>query len=311
MKFGVLMDPIGQINPHKDTSFALLLAAQARGDTLYYLLPHDLWLQDGLIWGRMQRIRVVDDDLHWYELQDPIQQPLNELDVLVMRKDPPFDMHYIYLTHLLEQAQSQGLTVLNDPRSLRDANEKLFTAWFPQCCPTTLVSADRALLQDFAEAQGHIVVKPLDGMGGGSIFQLRPEDPNLSVILETMTDNGQRLVMAQSFIPAISAGDKRILLINGEPVPYALARIPAPGDFRGNLARGATAQGRELTDRDRWICEQVGPTLRDKGLYFVGLDVIGDYLTEINVTSPTGVRELDRFFQLDIGAEFLAQMPVG
>ncbi len=298
------MDSIAAIKVHKDTSFALLLAAQARGFENYYIEPNAIWLQDGIVWGRMARISVNDDPTAWYQLDDVIEQPLVDLDILLMRKDPPINMDYYYLTYLLEQAEAQGLWVINKPSSLRDANEKLFTAWFPQCCPKTLITSQIAALKEFVIAEGEVVVKPLHGMGGASIFRAHVDDPNLNVILETITHNNQRLVMAQRFIPEIVNGDKRILLINGEPAPYALARIPRGGDFRGNLAAGGIGEGRELTDRDRWICEQVGPTLREKGLLFVGLDVIGDYLTEINVTSPTCVRELDAQFDLDIAGDF-------
>lgn len=304
-KLGMLMDPIKQIHVEKDTSFAILLAAQARGWENYYLEPQSIWLQDGICWGRMQKITVQDDPVNWFQLEDPIEQPLVDLDIFFMRKDPPFTMQYVYLTYLLEQAQHQGLTVINNPVSLRDANEKLFTAWFPQCCPKTLVTSQMDLIKEFVRNEKIAIIKPLDGMGGHSVFKASAQDPNLSVIIETLTDQGRRLVMAQHFIDKIREGDKRILLINGEPVPFALARIPHKHDFRGNLAAGAIGEGRELTERDFWICEQVGPTLREKGLIFVGLDVIGDYLTEINVTSPTCVRELDRLFQLDIAGQLL------
>ncbi len=305
IKLGMLMDPIAQINVKKDTSFAILLAAQARGWENYYLEPQSLWLQDGICWGRMGKITVEDNPEAWFQLGAAIEQPLVDLDIFFMRKDPPFNMQYIHLTYLLEQAHRQGLRVINNPASLRDANEKLFTAWFPQCCPKTLVTSQMELIKEFVHQEKIAVIKPLDGMGGRSVFKAAAQDPNLSVIIETLTEQGQRLVMAQHFIDKISEGDKRILLINGEPVPYALARVPHKHDFRGNLAAGATGEGRELSERDLWICEQVGPTLREKGLIFVGLDVIGDYLTEINVTSPTCLRELDRLFNLDIAGQLL------
>ena len=305
IKLGIIMDPIARINIQKDTSFAMLLSAQTRDWEIHYMEPHDLWLQDGLTWGKMRPLRVKDDASHWFDLDEPHSQPLVELDALLMRKDPPFNMNYIYLTYLLEQAQANGLLVINNPTSLRDANEKLFASWFPQCCPKTLVTSQANLLKEFAENEQDIVIKPLDGMAGQSIFRLNAHDFNLSVVIETMTHNEKQLVMAQRFVPDIKNGDKRIILIDGNPIPYALARIPAEGDFRGNLAAGARGEGRELTDHDQWICEQVGPTLRKKGLWFVGLDVIGDYLTEINVTSPTGVRELDRQFGLDIAGELM------
>ncbi len=304
-KLGMLMDPITHIHVEKDTSFAILLAAQKRGWENYYLESSSIWLQDGITWGRMQKITVMDNPDHWFSLEDPIEQPLVDLDIFFMRKDPPFNMNYIHLTYLLEQAERQGLRVINKPSSLRDANEKLFTAWFPQCCPNTLVTSKMDLLKDFVRQEKIAVIKPLDAMGGRSVFKASAQDPNLSVIIETLTEHGQRLVMAQHFIEKIREGDKRILMINGNPVPFALARIPSGQDFRGNLAAGAKAEGRELCDRDTWICEQVGPTLREKGLFFVGLDVIGDYLTEINVTSPTCARELDKIFHLDIAGQLL------
>jgi len=304
MKLGIVMDPIERITIKKDTSFALLLEAQERGYELFYMTPSDVWLQAGMCWGRMQELSVQDDPDRWYDFSEEIVQPLAELDMLLMRKDPPFDMHYIYLTYLLEQAEAQELLVINKPSSLRDANEKLFTAWFPQCCPNTLVSSRYDLLRDFIAEEEHVVIKPLGAMGGQSIFSVKAGDPNLNVILETMTQNQTQLVMAQRFIPEITKGDKRVLLINGEPVQYGLARIPSADDFRGNIASGAHTEGVELSDHDLWICEQVGPTLAEKGLFFVGLDIIGDYLTEINVTSPTGVRELDALFNLNIAGDF-------
>lgn len=305
MKCAVLMDPIESIAVEKDTSFALLLASQARSHENFIIEPHQLWLQDGLVWAKMRRVTVQDDATHWFDYEPYIAQPLVELDCLFMRKDPPFNMDYIYLTYLLEQAESKGLLVVNKPSSLRDANEKLYTAWFPQCCPKTLVSSCAEQINDFITHHEEVVLKPLDGMGGDSIFRVTESDPNLKVIINTMTQYGRNLTMVQQFIPDIVNGDKRIILVDGVPIPYALARIPAAGDFRGNLAAGARGEGRELTNRDHWICEQVGPSLRDKGLLFVGLDVIGDYLTEINVTSPTGVRQLDREFDLCICDDLL------
>ena len=304
IKLGILMDPIEEIKVYKDTSFAMLLEAQRRDWQSYYIRPHDIWLQDGITWGRMSAIHVKDSETNWFDLEDTIEQPLVECDVLLMRKDPPFNMRYIHLTYLLEQAEAQGLLVLNKPSSLRDANEKLFTSWFPQCCPKTLISSYIELLKEFIANEKDVVVKPLDGMGGASVFRVGQNDPNKNVILETMTKNENRFVMAQRFIPEIEKGDKRIILIDGEPVPHLLARVPAADDFRGNLASGAIGEGRELSDRDYWICQQVGPTLREKGLLFVGLDVIGDYLTEINVTSPTGIREIDRIFNINIAGRF-------
>ncbi|OGT43480.1 MAG: glutathione synthase [Gammaproteobacteria bacterium RIFCSPHIGHO2_12_FULL_40_19] len=305
MNIGFLMDPLSKINIKKDTTFAMLLASQERGFQNKIIFPEDVWLRDGIAWGHMQSVIVFDDPNHYYELGPIEEQPLVDLDVLLMRKDPPVNMQYMYLTYLLEQAESQGLLVLNKPASLRDANEKLFTAWFPHCCPKTLLTSRSDLIIDFVESVEEAVIKPLDNMGGQSVFRLSVEDPNHHVIIETVTGRGTQKVMVQQFIPEIIHGDKRILMIDGEPVPYALARVPALDDFRGNLASGAEGVGRELTDRDRWICEQVGPVLKEKGLLFVGLDVIGDYLTEINVTSPTCARELNALYGLDIAGDFL------
>lgn len=305
MKIGFLMDPLHTINIVKDTTFAMLLASQTRGFKNVVITQENIWLQNGIAWGRMQSVEVSDDIQTPFILGEIEEQPLADLDILLMRKDPPVTMDYFYLTYLLEVAEAQGLRVVNKPASLRDANEKLFTAWFPQCCPKTLVTSKADLILDFIESVENAVIKPLDSMGGNSVFQLSLNDPNHHGIIEAVTNRGHKKVMIQEFIPEIIDGDKRILMINGEPVPYALARIPAQDDFRGNLAANANYEGRELTDRDRWICEQVGPVLKDKGLLFVGLDVIGDYLTEINVTSPTCARELDKLFELDIAGDFL------
>ncbi len=305
VRLGVVMDPIGSIKIAKDSTFAMLLAAQARGWELYYLEQPDLYLAGNRAHGRLRPLQVQDDPAGWYSLGEPQAQPLAALDVILMRKDPPFDMDYVYSTYLLELAEAEGVLVVNRPQSLRDANEKLFTAWFPRCTPPTVVSAQADILRGFLAEQGDVILKPLDSMGGASIFRVREGDPNLGVILETLTRHGTRLTMAQRFIPEIREGDKRILLVDGEPVPYALARIPAPGETRGNLAAGGRGEGVPLSDRDRWICEQVAPTLREKGLLFVGLDVIGDWLTEINVTSPTCIRELDALYDLDIAGRLM------
>ncbi|NQZ54703.1 MAG: glutathione synthase [Piscirickettsiaceae bacterium] len=302
---GIVMDPISAITIKKDSSFAMLLAAQAKGWSLFYMEQQDLFLTQGIVYADMKPLKVMEDPDHWFEFGDSQTLPLADLDVVLMRKDPPFDMEYIYSTYLLEQAQAAGVLVINNPQSLRDANEKLYTAWFPQCCPATLVTRKAELIRSFHQQHHDIILKPLDGMGGASIFRVKENDPNFSVIIETLTNHGKTSVMAQQFIPEIIDGDKRILMINGEPVPYALARIPAKGETRGNLAAGGRAEGRPLTDRDRWICQQVGPTLREKGLLFVGLDVIGNYLTEINVTSPTCIRELDQQFNLNIAGDLM------
>ncbi len=302
IKLGVVMDPIATITPYKDTTFAMLLEAQARGWEINYLELGDLSLRNGRPLGDCRPLRVMDDNQHWYELGERQLRPLEELDVILMRKDPPVDNQYLYATYLLELAERAGTLVINRPQGLRDANEKLFTAHFPQCCPPTLVSRRGSDLRAFVHEQEKAVLKPLHGMGGASVFVTQAGDPNLSVIIETLSEHEQRYVMAQRYLPEISAGDKRILMINGEPVEYALARIPAAGESRGNLAAGGRGEGVPLSDRDRWICEQVAPTLRAHGLIFVGLDVIGDYLTEVNVTSPTCVRELDRIYGLNICA---------
>ncbi len=300
---GVIMDPVDSIKIHKDSTYAMLVEAQQRGWIIEYFEQQDLCLRDGKALGRSRRLVLDPGADPWFELQERGDRELAELDVILMRKDPPFDMEYVYCTYILERAEADGVLIVNRPSSLRDANEKLFTAWFPQCCAATMVGRALRLFHEFLDEHGDIVVKPLDGMGGASIFRIRVGDPNLNVILETITAYGSRFAMAQRYIPDIAhSGDKRILVIDGEPIPYALARIPAPGESRGNLAAGASGRGVELTDRDRWICAQVAPELRRRGLLFVGLDVIGDYLTEINVTSPTCIRELDDLYNLNIAA---------
>ncbi len=300
IKLGMVMDSIDHINIKKDTSFAMLLEAQARGWELHYMELNDLYLRNGRTYARTRTLTVERNSLQWYQVISEQDIPLDELNVILMRKDPPFDQEYIYATYLLERAENRGVYVVNKPQSLRDANEKLFTAWFSQCCAETLVAREPSRIRSFLLEQGEIILKPLDGMGGTSIFHIRQDDPNLSVILETMTQYKSRYIMAQKYIPEIKDGDKRILMIDGEAVPYALARIPAEGETRGNLAAGGRAEGRPLTEQDWRITRQVGPTLREKGLVFVGLDVIGDKLTEINVTSPTCVQELDKQFGLNI-----------
>ena len=307
-RLGIVMDPIDRIKVAKDSSFAMLLAAQRRGWELNYLEVGDLHLADGEVWARTRGLEVRDDPADWYTLRDERTQRLGSMDVILMRKDPPFDMEYVYVTYLLEHAEAGGALVVNRPQSLRDANEKLFTACFPQCCPPTLVARRTDVILDFLKNQKDIILKPLDRMGGSGIFRVRAGDPNTAVILETLTERGQRFAMAQRFIPEIVKGDKRILMIDGEPVPYALARIPAPGETRGNLAARGRGEGQPLSERDRWICGEVGPALRERGLLFVGLDVIGDYLTEINVTSPTCIRELDALYGLDIAGDFIAAL---
>jgi glutathione synthase len=296
---GVVVDPIGSIKPYKDTTLALLLAAQARGWTLLYFELSDLWLRDGAAYGYARPLRVRDEPKHWHDFGDPQVLPLGDLDVILMRKDPPFDMNYVAATYILQRAEDSGALVVNRPAALRDANEKAFISWFPQCTPPTLISNSIRELRAFHAEQRDIVVKPLDGMGGMSIFRVGHQDPNASVIYETLTFGG-RYCMAQRYLPEIARGDKRILVIDGEPVPHCLARIPQEGELRGNLAAGGHGETRPLTERDRWIAAEVGPKLREMGLLFVGLDVIGDYLTEINVTSPTCAREISRDAGLDV-----------
>jgi glutathione synthase len=302
---GVIMDPIESIKIQKDSTFAMLLAAQHRGWELLYMEQGDLSLSDGVTYARMRPLRVRDNASNWYQLGDQRQAPLDSLDVVLMRKDPPFDMEYIYTTYLLEQAEHRGCLVVNRPQALRDANEKLFTSEFNNCTPPTLVSRSAAEIRSFLDQHQDIILKPLGGMGGASVFRVRRDDPNTSVIIETLTLHGTQLTMAQQFIPEINAGDKRILMIDGEAVPYALARIPAKGETRGNLAAGGRGEGQPLSERDQWIAAQVGPELKRRGILFAGLDVIGDYLTEINVTSPTCIRELDRQFNLDIAGDLM------
>lgn len=301
-RLAVLMDAIADIKIAKDTTFALLLEAQRRGHALHYLGHGDLAIRDGRAWGRLSGLAVRDDPADWYTLGEAEWSDLGDMDIILARKDPPVDSQFIYDTQVLQIARDAGVLVVNDPQGLRDANEKLFAQHFPQCCAPTLVARDAAELRRFAAEHGKVVLKPLDGMGGRSIFLSAHGDPNLNVILETLTDNGQAFAMAQKFIPEISAGDKRILMVDGEPVPYALARIPQGDEFRGNLAAGGKGVGVPLSDRDRWIASQVGPELRRRGMLFVGLDVIGDWLTEVNVTSPTCLRELDAQFGLNIAA---------
>jgi len=305
VRLGIVMDPIASINFKKDSSLAMLLAAQARGWTLFYMEQQDLYQKANAARAKIRPLKVFDDAERWYELDQEIDLPLAELDVILMRKDPPFNNEYIYSTYLLEQAERAGTLVVNRPQSLRDCNEKFFATLFPQCTPPTLVTRRADILREFAAEHRDIILKPLEGMGGTMIFRHREGDPNLSVILETLTLHGHQQIMAQRYIPEIKDGDKRILMIDGEPVEYCLARIPAQGETRGNLAAGGRGVARPLTERDRWIAAQVGPQLRERGLLFVGLDVIGDYLTEINVTSPTCIREIDKAYDTRIGERLM------
>ncbi|MBZ0223760.1 MAG: glutathione synthase [Dokdonella sp.] len=307
----VLMDPIEAIHPAKDTTLALLLEAQRRGYALLYATQDALAIRDGVAWGRLAALEVRDDAHDWFSLAPAQWRPLAGIEVFLARKDPPVDAQFLYDTMVLELAQAAGVQVVNDPRGLRDANEKLFALRFPQCCAPTLVAREAAELKRFVAEQGEVVLKPLDGMGGRSIFRSRHGDPNLNVILETLTSNGHAFAIAQKFIPEISAGDKRILMIDGEPVPWALARIPQGDEFRGNLAAGGKGVGVPLSERDRWIAAQVGPELVRRGLRFVGLDVIGDWLTEVNVTSPTCARELDAQFGINIAGLLFDRLAAG
>ncbi len=309
VKIGFIVDPLDSLNAAKDSTLAMMLAAQRRGWQIHVMQQGDLYCQAGANHSRAfasSRIIELDPALactnSWYKILSRQSLALDQLDVLMMRKDPPFDMEYINTSYLLDLAEHAGVLVVNPPQALRDANEKMFITRFPQCCTPMLVSREPDRLRDFVEQHGDVIIKPLDGMGGAEIFRLRPDDANLSVILETASRHGSKTLMAQCYIPAIRHGDKRILLIEGEPVPYALARIPAKGETRGNLAAGGSGKGVELSERDRWICAQLSDTLRQMGIVFAGIDVIGDYLTEINITSPTCIRELDRQFSLDIGA---------
>ena len=301
-RLAVVMDPISGIKYAKDSTLAMLLAAQEHGFELYYLEQQDLFLRDGRALGRARPLTVRPDPGSWFTLGEPRVEPLGSFHCLLMRKDPPFDMEFVYTTYVLERAAEQGALVVNRPQGLRDINEKVFTAWFPEACAPTLITRDMADMGAFLHEHGRIVCKPLHGMGGRSIFVIERQDKNANVIFETLTDYGQRYAMVQRYIPDIATtGDSRVLLVDGEPVPYALARIPAPTDNRGNLAAGAQGVGRPLNDRDRFLAGLIGPELARRGMLFVGLDVIGGFVTEINVTSPTGIRELDKQFHTDIG----------
>lgn len=305
IKLGVIMDPIENIHFAKDSTLAMLLAAQTRGWELFYMQMSDVYCLEGQVHANVNQLKVFNNPDHYFEKSPQTTLNLAELDVILMRVDPPVEQMYWYTTLLLELVEQQGVLIVNKPSGLRDVNEKLFINWFSEYCPPTLVSANAAIIHDFINTHQQIILKPLHGMGGTSIFKINLGDPNTHVVIETLTQYGKRLCCVQRFIPEITQGDKRILMINGEPIPYALARIPKSGDFRGNLAAGASNEGRELTARDREICAHVGPILKEKGLLFVGIDVIGDYLTEINVTSPTCIRELDKWYHLNIADQLL------
>ena len=305
LKIGIVMDPIEQIAYKKDTSLALMNAAQQRGCELFYMEQQDLSIQNGTAYGRMAPIKVDMNPDNWFEMGEYSDQPLSNLNIILMRKDPPFDSEFIYSTYILERAEQQGVLIANKPQSLRDCNEKVFATAFAELMTPTVVTRRADLLKAFHREHGDVIFKPLDGMGGSSIFRLKQDDPNVSVIIETLTNHGQQQIMAQRYIPEIKQGDKRILMIDGEPVPYCLARIPADGETRGNLAAGGSGVTMELSDKEREIALKIGPTLKEKGLYFVGLDVIGDYVTEINVTSPTCVREISRDSGIDVAGQII------
>lgn len=301
VKLAVIMDPITTIDFEKDGTLALLLAAQARGWELYYLEQQDLFLKNTIPQGHAAKITVYQDPQRWFELAARQAMPLRDFDVILMRKDPPVDEEYIFTTYLLDAAEQQGVLVVNKPQSLRDFNEKFMTQWFPQCCPETLITSDQELILQFLQQHQRIVLKPLTEMAGKSVFCLQAGDVNTRVIIETLTHQQTRKIMVQRFISEIfTQGDKRIFLVEGEPMPYALVRTPTGGDFRGNIAAGGVGSGGTLTERDLWLCQQIGPALQRAGLLLVGLDVIGDYVTEINITSPTGVRQIKTYFDFDI-----------
>jgi glutathione synthase len=305
LKIGVVMDPIESVKIKKDSTMAMLWAAAKRGHSLHYMEQGDMFVRDGRAFASITPLQVFEDYSRWFEKGEPAQMPLAELDVILMRKDPPFDMNFIYSTYILEKAESEGVLIVNKPQSLRDCNEKLFATQFPQCMVPTLVSSDAKLLRTFINEQQNVIVKPLDGMGGTGIFHLRHGGPNIGATLETLTLNGTQPIMAQRYIPEIKHGDKRILMIDGEPVPYCLARVPQGDEVRGNLAAGGKGEPRLLSPGDRWIAEQIGPELKKRGLIFVGIDVIGDYVTEINVTSPTCIREIDAQYGFGIADKLI------
>ncbi|KTD24534.1 MULTISPECIES: glutathione synthase [Legionella] len=307
MRLAVLMDPVHKVKAYKDSTVAMIKSAQALEWECVYFTQEKMYCREGHAYAQVSSIRIGDEkSSNWAEVKILGEQPLSEFDIILMRKDPPFDMEYIYATYALQLAERDGVLVANKPSSLRDANEKFFTLNFPQCCPPTLVSRDISRLRAFWHEHHDVIFKPLEGMGGNSVFHVDKKAENLSVILEVLTRSQTVSIMAQHYIPEITtSGDKRILLINGEPVPYALARIPAKGELRGNLAAGARGEVVPLTDRDRWICQQIAPTFQSMGLYFVGIDVIGNYLTEINVTSPTCIREIAAETNLDISGDYL------
>jgi glutathione synthase len=302
-RLAVLMDPLETIKPAKDSTIAMLRAAAQRGCETLVFGQGDLWTRDGRAYARLMPIEVTGGDKDWYRTGAPFVHELaGRVDAVLMRKDPPFDMEFIYTTYLLERAELDGVLIANRPQGLRDMNEKVYTAWFADCCAPTLITRDMDAMQAFLDEHGEAVFKPLHGMGGHSIFVVSRGDRNARVVYESLTDYGRRYAIAQRYLPEIATGgDARILLVDGEPVPHALVRMPAAGDHRGNLAAGATAESRALTERDRWLVSRIGPVMRERGMLFVGLDVIGGFVTEINVTSPTGIREIEKKHGHDVG----------
>lgn len=305
IKLGIVMDPISQVKVKKDSSMAMMLEAQKRGYEIHYMEMHDLYLYQGQCRATTQKVKVFDDTEHWYELEDAQDIAVESLDAVLMRKDPPFDTEYIYATYMLERAEVAGTLIVNKPQSLRDCNEKLFTAWFPELTAKTLVTRKAEQIRAFHQEEKDVIIKPLDGMGGSSIFRIKEKDPNVGVIIETLTNHGNQYAMVQEFMPEIKEGDKRILIVNGEPMPYCLARIPAQGETRGNLAAGGTGRAQPLSASDKMIAETIAPELKKRGLYFVGLDVIGDKVTEINVTSPTCIREIEAAYPINISGKLM------
>ncbi len=305
IKLGIVMDPISQVNVTKDSSMAMMLEAQRRGYDIYYMQMKDLYLDQGQCRASVQQVNVFDNTEHWYELSEFTDINLAELDAVLMRKDPPFDTEFVYATYMLERAEEAGTLIVNKPQSLRDCNEKLFTAWFSSLTPRTLVTRSSEKIRALHQELQDVIIKPLDGMGGASIFRIKANDANVGVIIETLTNHGQQYAMVQEYLPEIVDGDKRILIVNGEPMPYCLARIPAQGETRGNLAAGGRGIARPLSPSDKLIAQTIGPELKKRGLYFVGLDVIGDKVTEINVTSPTCIREIEAAYPINISGKLM------
>ncbi|WP_448554979.1 glutathione synthase [Thalassotalea montiporae] len=305
IKLGVVMDPISEVKVQKDSSMAMMLEAQQRGYQLFYIEMNDLYLEQGECRATVRPVKVYDDAEHWYDLDEAQDISLTDLDAVLMRKDPPFDTEYIYATYMLERAEQAGTLIVNKPQSLRDCNEKLFTAWFPELTPKTLVTRSSERIRAFHQQEKDVIIKPLDGMGGSSIFRIKEGDANVGVIIETLTAHGSQYAMVQEYMPAIKDGDKRILIVNGEVMPYCLARIPAQGETRGNLAAGGSGEPRPLSASDKLIAETIAPELKKRGLFFVGLDVIGDKVTEINVTSPTCIREIEAAFAINISGKLM------